>query len=167
MENTLVYKRTHKGDPNLSGIFGIHDCMGQDRGWAYEAVIGVGGKRPRPKHRDIACKINWVGIGPLRREHDDPVWDAARRPGWNKKFKGPLVQFKFFRLWDEEGPYLRELAPKLFSHMFIERQVRALTSDSLRREMQDEVQGILRWAKTHQSKKPRAVEQKLATKCKP
>jgi hypothetical protein len=44
--NTLVYKRTHTGDPDESGIFGIHDCMGQVRGWNFGAVIGVGGKSP-------------------------------------------------------------------------------------------------------------------------
>jgi hypothetical protein len=40
---TLVYKRTHNGDPDAEGRFGIHDCMGQVRSYGYEAVIGVGG----------------------------------------------------------------------------------------------------------------------------
>lgn len=40
---TLVYKRTHNGDPDAEGRFGIHDCMGQVRGYGYEAVIGWAG----------------------------------------------------------------------------------------------------------------------------
>ena len=32
----LVYKRTHVGDPDARGRFGIHDCMGQDRSWHYD-----------------------------------------------------------------------------------------------------------------------------------
>jgi hypothetical protein len=40
---TLIYKRTHHGDPDPAGRFGIHDCMGRVRTWSLEAVIGVGG----------------------------------------------------------------------------------------------------------------------------
>ena len=40
---TLVYLRTHNGDPDEEDVFGIHDCMGQVRSWRFEAVIGVGG----------------------------------------------------------------------------------------------------------------------------
>jgi hypothetical protein len=25
----LVYKRTHNGDPDQFGCFGVHDCMGE------------------------------------------------------------------------------------------------------------------------------------------
>jgi len=39
----LIYKRTHTGDPDLKGRFGIHDCMGRVRDYDYDAVIGVGG----------------------------------------------------------------------------------------------------------------------------
>jgi hypothetical protein len=55
--NTLVYKRTHTGDPNTQGVFGCHDCMGQIRRRSFDAVIGVGGKRPDQGHEGIAFKI--------------------------------------------------------------------------------------------------------------
>jgi hypothetical protein len=66
--NTLVYKRTHTGDPCESGIFGCHDCMGQVRSWSFDAVIGVGGKSPRSGDEGIARKINWISINPSKRE---------------------------------------------------------------------------------------------------
>ena len=37
---TLIYKRTHPGDPGPEGQFGIHGCMGQVRTWGFEAVVG-------------------------------------------------------------------------------------------------------------------------------
>jgi hypothetical protein len=40
--HTLVYKRTHPGDPDVGGRFGINDCMGQVRSWDFDAVVGVG-----------------------------------------------------------------------------------------------------------------------------
>ena len=40
---TFIYKRTHKGDPDKRGRFGINDCMGRDRSFDFNAVIGVGG----------------------------------------------------------------------------------------------------------------------------
>src|ERR1019366_6118854 len=69
--NTLVYKRTHTGDPDIAGVFGIHDCMGRVRRWGFEAVIGVGGKSPDPGDEDIALKINWIGINPNKTEFGD------------------------------------------------------------------------------------------------
>jgi len=42
--NTLIYKRTHRGDPNESGVFGVWNCMGQIRGWEFDAVIGMEAK---------------------------------------------------------------------------------------------------------------------------
>src|SRR5437867_10741882 len=39
----LTYKRTHNGDPDVYGCFGIHDCMGSVRDLPFDAVIGVGG----------------------------------------------------------------------------------------------------------------------------
>jgi hypothetical protein len=55
---TLVYKRTHNGDPDVEGRFGIHDCMGQVRGYGFEAVIGVGGVGDEPEAWGIAGKLN-------------------------------------------------------------------------------------------------------------
>ena len=35
---TLVYLRTHNGDPGVEGAFGVHNCMGTTRAWGFEAV---------------------------------------------------------------------------------------------------------------------------------
>ena len=42
---TLVYKMTHKGDPDPDlGHWGVEDCMGRVRGFKFDAVIGIGGR---------------------------------------------------------------------------------------------------------------------------
>jgi hypothetical protein len=149
MEDTLIYKRTHKGDPDEAGIFGIHECMGRVRGWSFEAVIGVGGKSPWRGHEGIALKINWIGIGPFRTETGG---------------RGPRVGFDHFVLLDEDGPELRRHAPNLFRYMFEDQHVRLVMSRSLDRKMQEEVQGILRWAKNRRPRKPRVAEKRPLTK---
>src|SRR5205814_1927135 len=101
MGKALVYKRTHTGDPDTSGTFGCHDCMGKVRGYKFDAVIGVGGKRPDHGSEDTALKINWIGIS--------PVPAKVRRPD-GKEFRGPWVTFECFRLWEETGPHLNEIA---------------------------------------------------------
>ncbi|WP_157662703.1 hypothetical protein [Sulfuriferula sp. AH1] len=65
----LTYKRTHTGDPDNNGSFGINGCMGQVRGYAFEAVIGVGGIGAEPRAYGIDRKINWVGINPKPSRH--------------------------------------------------------------------------------------------------
>ena len=70
---TLIYKRTHPGDPDEKGRFGICDCMGRVRAWDFEAVIGVGGdKCPsgrsflRESRRSLATFVDplrCVGLG--------------------------------------------------------------------------------------------------------
>ena len=152
--NTLVYKRTHKGDPDGSRIFGIHDCMGQVRGYRFDAVIGVGGKSPDPGSEDIARKINWIGINPSKSEASSPGWLAAKRLDWSKSFRGPLVTFDRFVFLDEKGPDFKKFAPKLFRHMFEDQHVRFVMSRSLPSEMQEEVQNILKWAENHQPRNP-------------
>lgn len=140
--DTLIYKRTHTGDPNKSGIFGCHDCMGPVRGRRFDAVIGVGGKRPDRGHEDIAFKVTWVGINPSKTEAPN--------------FRGPLVEFERFVLWDETGPDLRTLAPHLYRYMFEDRHVRHVMSRSLPSEMQEEVLAILRFAENHRDDVPRS-----------
>lgn len=49
---TLIYKRTHPGDPDETGRFGIHDCMGKVRSWQFDAVVGEGGIGPEPRGTD-------------------------------------------------------------------------------------------------------------------
>jgi len=72
---TLVYKRTHTGDPDELGQFGNHDCMGTVRGRYYDAVIGVGGIGDAPRRFNIAGKITWIGIGPHK-----PRWPPQTPP---------------------------------------------------------------------------------------
>jgi len=35
---TLIYKRTHPGDPDREGRFGIHGCMGRVRTWRFGGI---------------------------------------------------------------------------------------------------------------------------------
>ena len=72
---TLIYKRTHPGDPDRAGRFGIHDCMGRIRRWSFEAVIGVGGVGAGPELHGLAAKVNWIGIGPHK---SDDLGDELR-----------------------------------------------------------------------------------------
>jgi hypothetical protein len=125
---TLVYKRTHNGDPDIHGQFGIYDCMKSVRAWPYEAVIGVGGIGPEPRRKGIAEKLTWVGIGPHRTGRPDR----------------PLVTFDRFLYYGEEGPRLDRYAPSLANHIY-GRNVRTLMS--LTDREQAEVNSILALAK--------------------
>ena len=107
--------------------------MGTVRSWPFEAVIGIGGSRPDRGHEDIARKINWVGIGPIRTRKDP-------------RDRKPTVTFEQFVLFEESGPEFEKLAPNLFRNMFVQKHVRVVLSDSLPPSMQNEVQQILRWA---------------------
>lgn len=150
--NTLVYKRTHRGDPDERGIFGVDDCMGRVRRLDFNAVIGVGGKRPDSGHEGIARRVNWIGIGREER-------------GMNKR--GPCWSFEFYRLLNDDGPELKELAPNLFRYMFEDHHVRFVLSQNLSsQKMQDEVQAVLRWAQQTPQPKPSPItaNQKPATK---
>ncbi len=100
---TLVYKRTHNGDPDERGTFGVNDCMGSVRGWEFEAVIGVGGTGDEPREHGIAEKINWIGIGP------------HKTPG---SPRGPLVTFDHYVYFGETGPALADQAPNLARHIY-------------------------------------------------
>ena len=52
---TLIYKRTHKGDPDKQGRFGIHDCMGRVRSRDFDAVIGM-------RHHPEVCPVHGAGV---------------------------------------------------------------------------------------------------------
>jgi hypothetical protein len=141
--NTLIYKRTHKGDPDdKTRAFGVHDCMGSVRRWNFDAVIGVGGSHPWRGHEDIANKINWIGINPAKTK--------ARKSQW----RGPYVRFERFVLYDGNGPKLKTRAPKLFRYMFEDKHVRVVMSRSLASEMQGEITKILRLAKKQKTRQP-------------
>jgi hypothetical protein len=59
----LIYKRTHTGDPDSNGIFGIHECMGRVRSYEFDSVIGLGGEGREPVDSKIDKKITYIGIG--------------------------------------------------------------------------------------------------------
>jgi hypothetical protein len=103
----MVYRRTHRGDPDKRGCFGINDCMGMYRGWEFDAVIGVGGISA-PRHLGIARKVNWIGIGPTR-------WTQINGQ------RGPRVTFDNFLLRDASGPDFEELAPILANRIYKDR----------------------------------------------
>jgi len=100
---TLVYKRTHHGDPDERGRFGCHDCMGRIRRWSFEAVIGIGGVGPEAQANRIAERVNWVGIGPRR---------VGRRAG------NPVLAFEHFHDFGEEGSLVRDCMPLLVRRMY-------------------------------------------------
>jgi hypothetical protein len=135
--NTLIYKRTHTGDPDESRIFGCEDCMGRIRRRNFDAVIGIGGMRPDYGHKDLAFKINWIGMHPSRAKPLKP------------SHRGPSLKFepKHFRRWEGNGPDLVAYAPELFNHMFEGPKGpfrRHVMSESLSPEMQKEVENILK-----------------------
>lgn len=150
----LVYRRTHRGDPdNQHKVFGFHDCMGSVRNWKhYDAVIGIGGLKPWPGHEGITQKITWVGIGPIRRTAGpaDVVRMQADHPDFTR-FRGPLVTFKTFVLWDEKGPSVKpteneEGFPKLYKYMFDEGHIARAAMNDLPPEVQGELEDILKMA---------------------
>jgi hypothetical protein len=97
---TLVYKMTHKGDPDSDlGCWGVGDCMGQVRGFTFDAVIGFGGRSWWTNQTSRAGEIVWIGIGPQR----TPV----------RRKRGPEVRFAHFRYFEEGELTLGEIAPKL------------------------------------------------------
>ena len=103
----LIYKRTHIGDPDGKRQFGNEGCMGRVRGFAFDAVIGVGGISGWPKQQGIAWKINWVGRLPQKTANPfDP--------------RGPLVLFgpRDFRLFEHQGPLLADESPLLAKKVF-------------------------------------------------
>ena len=95
----LVYKRTHKGDPDELGRFGIFECMGQVRTWEFDAVIGVGGIGSGAVQDGIDRKITW--IGKARHKINDGC------DGY------PIWAFEQFYLKDEKGCLPIDKAPKL------------------------------------------------------
>lgn len=125
----LIYKRTHKYDPDERGIFGIQDCMGQIRNWNYEAVIGIGGKSAWKGHTDIKYKINWIGLGPK-------VIGSTKR--------GNLVAFAHFDLYEENGINIKDHFPYLFDYMYVVgNRKRFDMSSSLPKNVLEEVKRIL------------------------
>ena len=126
----LTYKRTHTGDPNPEGLFGIADCMGTVRGHDFDAVIGVGGTGAEPRSHGIDGKITWIGVYPTKHNQSG--------------LRGPLVTFERFVLLDEKRPMLSALGPALAKRMYVGK-VRYLLSRYNDAERVD-AEKIVRWA---------------------
>ena len=101
---TLIYKRTHSGDPDATGRFGINHCMGSVRRWNFDAVVGIGGVSRQPVEQGLARRVNWIGIGPHK-------WKVPGNPHL-------VVTFDHFWFRGSGGPYLRTLAPKLADRIY-------------------------------------------------
>lgn len=129
----LIYKRTHKGDPDERGIFGCQDCMGRIRDWEYDAVIGIGGKSTQKGHAGISYKVNWVGIGPKRRSCNG---------------RAHQIVFDHFELYEDAGDDIRENYPKLSKYMYESRKRFSLFSD-LQSEVWEDIKKILAHVKNN------------------
>ncbi|WP_338919390.1 hypothetical protein V0M98_18590 [Pseudomonas silesiensis] len=123
----LTYKRTHTGDPDPTGQFGINNCMGRVRNWSFDAVIGVGGIGPEPRIYGIDGRVTWVG----------------RNPSWSPHplGHGQIVTFESFALLEHTGPLLSSLAPYLARRMY-EKGARILLKDYSQEE-QAEAEALL------------------------
>jgi hypothetical protein len=123
----LIYKRTHKGDPDKEGIFGNQDCMGRIRNWNYDAVIGIGGNVPWKNDVEIKHKINWIGLEPKK---------------INPNNRGAKVVFSHFELYEGEGENIKTHFPNLFKYMYGSRKRFDMSSD-LPKDVFEEVKQIL------------------------
>jgi hypothetical protein len=130
IQKTLIYKRTHIGDPDKAGRFGIHDCMGKVRSRNFNAVIGIGGIGNEARSAGIDGKVTWIGIGSRK----EPLIEG----------RGPLVKFDHFVLFDKNGPNFETLAPILAEHIY-SKNVRVLSTFT--KVEQTEISSLLRLAK--------------------
>lgn len=149
---TFIYKRTHKGDPDKNGLFGIHDCMGRCRSFDFDAVIGVGGIGIQAKAEGISGKLNWVGVG------------ARKRPSPTRH--GPLVGFDHFVLFEERGKRLEAIAPRIAQRMYSTNGPRFLFNDKFSELEQREIDRLLRMAKT-KPPSARTMRRQSAARCGP
>ena len=96
---TLVYKMTHKGDPDSDlGWWGVKDCMGQVRSFPFGAVIGIGGRSWWKNQISRVGEIVWVGLEPDKM----PI-----------RGKRPKVRFAHFRYFCEGELLLSKIAREL------------------------------------------------------
>ena len=110
----------------------MNDCMGKVRSWTFDSVIGIGGTSPDRGDEDIAERITWVGSG--------------ARPASRHRRRGPTITFEHFIRLDETGPLLRDMAPRLYEHMFLQKRIpRAGLSLNLPVELQDEIREVIKW----------------------
>jgi hypothetical protein len=129
---TLIYKRTHVGDPNVMGVFGIKDCMRGVRNYEYGAVVGIGGVGSEAKSYNIDERINWIGIGPHRKAVTG--------------YKGEWITFDQFLYLEGQDKFLTNVAPVLAERMYTYPAPRFLFDDNFNAKEQAEVSKILRLA---------------------
>ncbi len=143
---TLLYKRTHKGDPDPEGRFGIHDCMVRLRPLPFDAVIGIGGVSGQPTRQGISRKINWVGIG------------AKKHSVGN--VEGPVVTFDHFILFEDSGRDFEAVAPTLAGRMYSRYAPRFLFDDGFSKAERIEIARVLKLAANSPPSKrpPRSVK---------
>lgn len=137
----LTYKRTHTGDPDRLGRFGINDCMGGVRNLRFDAVIGVGGTGAEPRRFGIARKLTWIGVGP-------------RRSSGGMGRRGDIVTFDHFLLLDANGPELGSMAPNLARRIYGRRT--RLVLDAYSEAERAEALAILEWARKVSVPRPSA-----------
>ncbi len=147
----LVYKRTHTGDPDAEGRFGIHDCMGTIRNLPFDAVVGVGGLGKEAQSHGIDRKVNWVGVNPVRNRRSN-----GARAG--------TVTFERFALFEDRGPLLHLLAPNLAKRMYAGR--RFVFTSMTAAEHAEAVQ-LLELADQASSASPLDADPKSPPRCRP
>jgi hypothetical protein len=148
----FIYKRTHTGDPSPEGVFGVRDCMGSKRNWAYDAVIGIGGKQPDRGYEGIAFKINWIGICP-------------EKYNGNIDHRGFHVTFAKFCLYEEKGSLVEKIAPNLHKYMYQDANRRVVMSSSLPSDVYEDVRKILNLAEKCPPSKGLTATDKVVRKC--
>lgn len=88
--------------------------MGKVRCYDFDAVIGIGGKGHEAKSHKIDCKINRIGVG-------------ACKMGW--RGRGPLVKFKHFQIFNDEGDDLALESPALAKRFYMSSAPRYVLGD--------------------------------------
>jgi hypothetical protein len=129
----FLYKRTHVGDPDEGGRFGIDDCMGRLRDCSFDAVIGIGGICSQAIADGIGGKVKWIGIGPRR------VAPKGR--------KGSVILFNHFALYESAGREFDGIAPALALRLYTPKSPRFLFSDDFNKTEKAEVERLLKLAK--------------------
>ena len=142
-----IYRRTHKDDPCEHGIFGIAECMGEqreNRATKCCAILGIG------TQGDIRGKLTYVGIGPK-----DEL-------GKKDRHGNPLITFDNFCLMDENGPDLCKCACKLYKHIFIDRRfprgICYSISDSVPGEVREDIERLVKEYKHCPPSDPKACK---------
>jgi hypothetical protein len=108
--------------------------MGSIRKWEFGAVIGVGGIGAQARTEGIAGRVNWIGVGSLKR----PSIEG----------RGPLITFDHFVLFEQKGRTFRDIAPTLARRMYSTNAPRFLFNDRFNKVEQAEMDRILKMAKT-------------------